>query len=302
MNTLLRQPSPIEERKKLTATEQLIEATKGLNDFEVFQLIQLVIASSLTGTSPQGESQSCRQQYRQTPAVPENLELNEQTIGPDHYLFGWSPDQQKIIAGVVDCIYPFDDKLLMYPPLQNILDQFGRGGRAIENFVARLSSAEKELLISVKIEGTETVQVRHAESVIKDMVELLDMNKCRLACHIIDTPREAETTLANILYFLSQYIHIELRDAKGWFIHTSRVKRSEVGSCNVAYNQVPGQEFTFNQNWEYLLKQMIERLGCCPSFRTDEGMDTNQPTKPISLARTPDVQREDSTLPPIVEL
>ena len=254
MNTL--NPLSPTKREAEVAAELLIKATESLKNPknpEVTQLIQSIINCINIETLTQGKSQIAIKPNDSPPLTPQDLNAREQTIKFDNLINELPIEKQRLVISVIYCIYPSKDKSDIFQFLQNIVDVLD-GVNARKEFVEAFNPNEDEMFTLVRKKAGENVEAFHADGIIIDMIRLLKMDKYDLANNIIEAPSKIQATLANILYFLSQYKHIPFFGEKeGRFILKSRLTRSESVSSQ-------DQEPPFYRDWESRIAKIIDEL------------------------------------------
>ena len=254
MNTLNRL-SPTKREAKV-ATELLIKVIEGLKNPEnpeVTQLIQSIINCINIETLTQGKSQIAIKPNDSPPLTPQDLNAREQTIKFDNLINELPIEKQRLVISVIYCIYPSKDKSDIFQHLQSIVDVLD-GDNARKKFVEAFNPDEDEMFTLVRKKAGENVEAFHADGIIIDMIRLLKMDKYDLANNIIEAPSKIQATLANILYFLSQYKHIPFFGEKeGRFILKSRLTGSESVSSQ-------DQEPPFYRDWESRIAKIIDEL------------------------------------------
>ncbi len=243
------QLTPI-EKSDLTYAAKCLE---GLQDLSVHELIQLMLAyvqkESLIYKKVQSQVKSSNTRL----GMLHNLEPDVQTIKFDNLMNELPIEKQRLVISVIYCIYPSKDKSDIFQFLQNIVDVLD-GVNARTKFVEAFNPNEDEMFTLVRKKAGENVEAFHADGIIIDMIRLLKMDKYDLANNIIEAPSKIQATLANILYFLSQYKHIPFFGEKeGRFILKSRLTGSESVSSQ-------DQEPPFYRGWESRIAKIIDEL------------------------------------------
>ncbi|MBC7406473.1 MAG: hypothetical protein H7230_03330 [Candidatus Parcubacteria bacterium] len=254
MNTL--NPLSPTKREAKVATELLIKVIEGLKNPknpEVTQLIQSIINYINIEILPEGNSQIAIKPNDAPPLTPQDLKDREQTTEFNNLINGLPIEKQRLVISVISCIYPSKDKSDIFQHLQSIVDVLD-GDNARKKFVEAFNPDEDEMFTLVRKKAGKKIEAFHADGIIIDMIRLLKMDKYDLANNIIEAPSKIQATLANILYFLSQYKHIPFFGEKeGRFILKSRLTGSESVSSQ-------DQEPPFYRDWESRIAKIIDEL------------------------------------------
>lgn len=246
------QLTPI-KRSELIYAAECLDGIQGIQDLRVRELIQLMLAYGQREALIDKKGQSPVKSSGIRSEMSHDLEPDAQTIKFNILMNGLTIEKQRLVISVISCIYRSKDKSDIFQFLQNIVDVLD-GVNVRTEFVEAFYPDEDEMFTLARKKAGKIVEAFHADGIITDMIRLLKMDKYDLANNIIEAPSKIQATLANILYFLSQYKHIPFFDEKkGRFILRSRLTGSESVSSQ-------DQEPPFYRDWESRIAKIIDEL------------------------------------------